>query len=238
MSKVTVQRVRRERVSAQVFQQLKARLIEGVWRAGEKLPSEGELSHLFGVSRVSVREALHRLATLGLLETRHGEGTFVCSASSDYYINNLLPALVLDRPGIYDVLEYRQTMEKGIVALVVEKATDTDIEVLENHYRKMLECKADSTEFAHADLDFHLALARATKNQVFFKVNSIIRDILCASMENIVGLLGPQDGLDFHKRILEAIKQRDSETAQALMEEHVRRTVLRLRDEKRFSDER
>ena len=235
MNKVTVQRVRRERVSAQVFQQLKARLIEGVWQAGEKLPSEGELSELFGVSRVSVREALHRLATLGLLETRHGEGSFVCSASSDCYINNLLPALVLDRTSIYDVLEYRQTMEKGIVALVVEKATKADIAILDSYYQKMVECKENSTEFAYADLDFHLALAGATKNQVFFKVNSIIKDILCASMENIVSLLGPQDGLDFHKRILDAIKKRDSQTAQALMEEHVTRTIVRLREEKRFT---
>jgi GntR family transcriptional regulator, transcriptional repressor for pyruvate dehydrogenase complex len=231
MSKVTLQRVRREGVSAQVFQQLKTQIIQGAWRKGDKLPSEGEMSESFGVSRVSIREALQRLATLGLLETRHGEGTFVRGLSCDVYLNTLLPALVLDGTDVFAVLEYRQIMEKGIVALVVEKATDDDIALLEADYEQMLKLQGDSIGFAHADLEFHLALARATGNPVIFKVNSIIKDILIASMENIVDLLGTGDGIDYHKRILTAIKARDGLTAEALMDEHVRRTILRLKEE-------
>ena len=235
MAKMSLQRVRKEGISAQVFKQLKTQIIQGAWSKGEKLPSEGDLATLFGVSRVSIREALQRLATLGLLETRHGEGTFVRGVTSESYLNSLLPALVLDKANIFDVLEYRQTMEKGVVALVVEKASEAEIAVLEESYRKMVDCRQNSIEFAHADLDFHLTLTKVTGNQVFIKVNSIIQDILRASMEDIVDLLGTRDGLDYHKRILDAIKRRDSRTAQELMEEHVRRTILRLQNAKEFS---
>ena len=235
MGKVSVKRVRKEGVSAQVFNQLKAQIIQGSWKPGDKLPSEGELSEMFGVSRVSIREALQRLATLGLLETRHGEGTYVRGLTAESYLNGLLPALVLEKCDIIDVLEYRLTMERGIMALAVEKATDEDIELLELQYKRMLDNINNSSEFAMADMDFHLCLAKATGNQVLFKVNSIIQDILLASMENIVQLLGTSDGIEYHRRILDALKSRESEKAQNLIEEHVRITIDRVRKEGLFS---
>ena len=235
MGKVSVKRVRKEGVSAQVFNQLKAQIIQGSWKPGDKLPSEGELSEMFGVSRVSIREALQRLATLGLLETRHGEGTYVRGLTAESYLNGLLPALVLEKCDIIDVLEYRLTMERGIMALAVEKSTDEDIELLELQYKRMLDNINNSSEFAMADMDFHLCLAKATGNQVLFKVNSIIQDILLASMENIVQLLGTNDGIEYHRRILDALKARESEKAQNLIEEHVRITIDRVRKEGLFS---
>ncbi len=231
MGKVSVKRVRKEGVSAQVFNQLKAQIIQGAWKPGDKLPSEGELSEMFGVSRVSIREALQRLATLGLLETRHGEGTYVRGLTAESYLNGLLPALVLEKSDVVDVLEYRLTMERGIMALAVDKATEDDIQLLESHYRRMLDNITDTTEFARADMDFHLCIAKATRNHVLFKVNSIIQDILMASMDNIVQLLGTGDGIEYHRKILDALKARDRQQAQDLMEEHVRITLDKVRKE-------
>ena len=69
--------VRRTGIKQQVFEQLRNDIVRGTWPPGNRLPSENELGVKFGCSRISVREALHMLASLGLVEMRHGDGTFV-----------------------------------------------------------------------------------------------------------------------------------------------------------------
>lgn len=73
-----IQKIVRSSISQQVFDQLRSQLEQGVWKPGDKLPSENELAAQFGVSRVTIRNALQRLCGQGLLETRFGEGSFVC----------------------------------------------------------------------------------------------------------------------------------------------------------------
>ncbi len=184
-----------------------------------------------GVSRVSIREGLQMLVTLGLLETRHGEGTFVKEFTGDVYLNGLFPVLALGKTGLLHVLEYRRIMEKGTAAIAAEKADEETIRGLEACYAAMEECKNDITAFAIADLDFHLHLAEATGNPLIIKVNDIIRSILTVSMENIVSALGVKDGLTYHKKIIDAVRAHDSALAERLMEEHVVRTIERIRAE-------
>jgi GntR family transcriptional repressor for pyruvate dehydrogenase complex len=221
--------VHRSRVCDQVFDQFQEQVVKGVWKPGEKLPSENELAASLGVSRVSIREGLQRLVTLGLLETRHGEGTFVREITPDLYLNALFPALVLEHTSVFHVLEYRRSMDTGAVALAVERAGGEDIDEMERIIGVMKNCSVDAERFAGADLDFHLAVAKAAKNPVFIKVNSIIKSTLSVSMTGIVQALGPRDGLYYHRKILDAIKARDVREAVRLMDEHVVRTIERLR---------
>ena len=236
MKKTTLKRVKRKSVTTQVYEQLKAQVLRRVWLPGSKLPSENLLAQQLGVSRVSVREGLQRLVSLGLLETRHGEGTFVCEYDVGIPMNALLPMLALNPADIFHVLEYRRIMEKGTVALVAEKATPEDIAGLKRSYATMVEQQFDIDRFAHANLEFHLELARASGNPVIIKVNSIIKDILSVSMENIVETLGTRDGLDYHQRIIDAIEAHDTQRAESIMEEHIVRTIQRLRTEGQYPE--
>jgi GntR family transcriptional repressor for pyruvate dehydrogenase complex len=229
MTKTHLTRVRRAGVKNQVFEQLRDRIMERTWLPGAKIPSENALAVALGVSRVSIREALHMLASLGLLETRHGGGTYVREYSGEILFNPLLPMLALDTPDILHVLEYRKIVEKGIVSLVVKRAGNAEIEELEHTFRAMEGHRNDARAFAQADLSFHLALAKATGNPVVVKVNAVITDILKVSMYGIVDLLGTKDGLNYHRKILDAIKAQDGPLAESLMEEHVERTIRRLK---------
>ncbi len=225
----TLTRVSRASVKNQVFEQLRDRITERTWPPGTKIPSEKALAELLGVSRVSIREALQMLSSLGLLETTHGGGTYVREYSGEIFLNPLLPMLALDTPDILHVLEYRKMVERGIVSLVVERAGSAEIDELESAFQAMVEHKNDPRAFAQADLSFHLALARATANPVVIKVNAVITDILKVSMYGIVDSLGTKDGLYYHRKILDAIKARKGSRAESLMAEHVERTVLRLK---------
>lgn len=203
--------------------------MDGTWPPGGKIPSENALGEALGVSRVSIREALHMLASLGLLESRQGGGTYVREYSSEVFLNPLLPYLALAKLDIIHVLEYRKIVEKGNVSLAVKRAGSGEIEELEQALRTMEERKDDPRAFAEADLSFHFLVAKATGNPVIMKVNAIIADILKISMYGIVESLGPRDGLHYHRKILDAIISRDVPLAETLMEEHIERTIRRLK---------
>ncbi len=226
-------RVKRAKIKDQIVVQLRDQIVRGAWPPGSKIPSENELTRRLGVSRVSLREALQNLASLGLLESRQGGGTYVKEYSGEILFNPLFPMLALDKTDVLSVLEYRRIVEKGTAALVAEKARTKEIEELEAAYQEMMRQKKDAHAFARADLDFHLALARATGNPIVIKVNDIIRNILSVSMDKIVLSLGVTDGLSYHRRILDAIKAHDAGLAESLMEEHILRTIKRLQAEKR-----
>jgi GntR family transcriptional repressor for pyruvate dehydrogenase complex len=226
-------RVKRTRIKEQIFEQLRDQIVRGAWPPGTKIPSENELTKRLGVSRVSLREALHMLASLGLLESRQGGGTFVKAYSGEILFNPLFPMIALEKTDILNVLEYRRIVEKGTAGLAAEKAGAKEIEALEDAYREMTRVQGNAHAFARADLDFHLALARATGNPIIIKVNDIIKSVLSASMDRIVSSLGVSDGLSYHRRILAAVRAHDALSAESLMEEHLARTIRRLKVKER-----
>ncbi len=181
------------------------------------------------VSRVSIREGIQHLVSLGILETRHGEGTFVRELSGQVNFNALIPLLILDEIDILHVLEYRRIVEKGTAALAAVHASDQDLVDMEAVYNQMVQFQNNIAEFAQADLEFHLVLAKATGNPVLIKVNNVLRSILEVSMENIVRLLGTQDGMHYHRLIIEAVRARNAEAAENIMQEHIIRTIERLK---------
>ena len=124
--KASLKPVRRARVKQQVFEQLRDGIVRGSWPAGTRLPSENELIGKLGCSRISIREALHMLASLGLVETRHGGGTFVRPYSGEVLLSPLLPMIALEQTDILHVLEYRRIVEPGCVALAVARAGEAD----------------------------------------------------------------------------------------------------------------
>ena len=224
--------IKKESVRGQVFWQLRDQILRRTWPPGSKLPSENELSRTMGVSRVSIREGIQHLVSLGILETRHGEGTFVRELSGgQVHFNALIPLLVLDDIDILQVLEYRRIIEKGTAGLAAERATDQDLLEMEAVYDQMVQVRDNVAEFACADLEFHLVLAKATRNPVIIKVNNVLRSILEVSMENIVSTLGMEDGLHYHRLIIDAIRARDAQAAESIMQEHVDRTIVRLKAE-------
>jgi DNA-binding FadR family transcriptional regulator len=225
--------VTKKSVRGQVFLQLRDQILRRTWPPGSKLPSENELSKSMGVSRVSVREGIQHLVSLGILETRHGEGTYVreLGGGGQVHFNALLPLLVLDDIDILQVLEYRRIVEKGAAALAAERATDEDLAEMEAAYGQMVHFRNNVADFARADLEFHLVLAKATRNPVIIKVNNVLHTILEISMDNIVTTLKMVDGLHYHRLIIDAIKARDAQAAESIMQEHVDRTIVRLKAE-------
>ena len=219
-------------ISNQVFVQIKENIINGEWSSGTRLPSENELSRMLGVSRISVRSAIQKLASLEILETRQGEGTYVKELSSDLLMNSLIPMLVLNKTDILEILEFRRIIEVESVKLAALRADEKDISELKKIMGEMVRYQNNPKRFAMEDMMFHLAVARASKNSLVLKVNMITRDALLLHMDRIVKELGTSCGLKYHPIIIQAIESRNADKAGKIMKEHIDLTISLFQLEK------
>jgi GntR family transcriptional repressor for pyruvate dehydrogenase complex len=224
-----IQKIKAKSLQSQVYAKLKEQLVSGVWKTGEKLPSEHELCALFGVSRVTVRAAIQQLVILGMVETRHGGGTFVRNLSAIENVDNLHPLMQISRnQDLITVLEYRKIIEKGTIGLVREKVTDQDIAFLEDTLRIMISA-GDLTAYSEADLAFHHHLARMTANPIIIKVYELISEILTTAMYDLASLIGREIAPASHRKIIDALKEGSKAECEALMEAHLEENIAAIR---------
>ncbi len=219
--------IERTNVGKIVFEQLQDMLIRGEWKPGEKIPSENELAEMFHVSRMTVRQALQKLAALKLIETRLGEGSFVRKAEVGDSVNALVPMLYLDQGSNLQVFEFREIIESEAAGLAAERATEEEITSLENILGEMHASRdmKDYYQFAVKDLEYHFKVSQMTKNNLLIQTNLILKRVLMASMEDVVSKMGCEPAMYYHAMILESIKKKDKERAMELMRTHIRTNV-------------
>lgn len=198
--------VRQEKISNQVYEQLLAQIKSNKWKEGAKLPSENEMRQEFGVSRISIREAMQKLKALGIVETRHGEGSFIRRVTSENYRDMLFPMFMIDKNSLQEILEYRMVMEVGATEIAATRITKEECDALEEIVVRMEQNADDIKVFAHDDIQFHMGIAKATKNNMLTNVALFMQDLMNASMESIVTHLGMHDGRYYHRLILEALR--------------------------------
>ena len=222
--------ISKRNISDVVYEQLMENLIAGEWKPGDKIPSENELAAQLQVSRISVRSALQRLSSLGLVESRQGEGTFVCEFSGAQYANNIIPLVVFERSDMQDLMEFRNILDSEIAALAALRATDTDIALLHQNYQRHMAAEGDVTKCADYDSEFHCLLAAATHNALFHKVYQVFQPVFRKNMHQIVSIMGVSGARVNHAAILAAVEQHDPDAARAAMQTHVQETISSVWD--------
>ncbi|MBN2259231.1 MAG: FadR family transcriptional regulator [Clostridiales bacterium] len=219
--------------SDQVYVYIKEKIHSQEWEVGMKIDSENKMATDLGISRVSVREAIEKLVALNVLRKKQGEGTFVNELSPSLYLNGLIPMILMDKDNLIDVLEFRKMVEVDSARLCAERCDDDDIKLMEESYGNMVKYQNDSENFYKADYNFHMAIAKGTKNSLIIKVNSIMTDLLMYHQKEIYQHLGPRGGLNEHAVILNAIKDRDVELAVLYMRRHIERTIKDIQNMKK-----
>ncbi len=216
-----IKKVTRQSIGEQVFEQLKEQIFNNEWKRGEKIPSENDLAASFGVSRITVRQALQKLTALGLIETRLGEGSFIRDAVPGINMNPLIPIAYLNGNSLQEILEYRRVLEGNVAELATEKASAEEVAKLEETYKLMDQVKEDLEMFSKADLNFHLLLANMTKNSLIIQTFHIFNDVLNRAFSQITSIRGNSAGIYYHKLLLEAVKSGNSGEAKKIMQEHM-----------------
>ena len=227
-------RVNAGRISSMIVDQIRLLIRDGQLSAGDRLPSERELGERFGVSRVTVREALRGLEANGLVTIRVGAngGAFVTAPTSARVGEGLSDLLSLSVITPTEVTEARQIVELGIVPLVCERADDNDIaELLEICDRADAQLGTGAEYSVSLSAEFHTRVARATHNPAIEAFAQSFHGPMLASLmraqeeDSAVGVLGTAE----HREFVMAVQKRDVEKAEAVMREHLARTADRLR---------
>jgi DNA-binding FadR family transcriptional regulator len=217
-------------VSDKVYRMIKEKIINGEWKPGMKIASENQLAEELGVSRMSVREAMEKLVALDVIFKKRGEGTFVSDLNSAIYLNGLIPLVLINPDSLIDILEFRSIIEVGSTKLCAERCTKEDIELLQETYERMKKFKDDADKFYKADFEFHMIIAKGSNNSLIIKINSILTDLLTYHQKEMYKYLGPKGGIEEHIKIIDAIKDRDSELAALLMQRHIHRTLDEIKN--------
>ncbi|MCW2267959.1 HTH-type transcriptional regulator LutR [compost metagenome] len=197
----------------QAVDQLRERIAHGAWAVGQRLPTEPELATELGISRNTVREAMRVLAFSGLVEVRQGDGSYLRTA-----VDPLRALQALSRCDLAQAREARHILEAEAIGLAALRRTDEDLkglrEALEHssaHYHDDLE------RYISCDLVFHQRMVDAAHNPALSELYRYFSGVVAATLHhNLSHAPRCQSVFDLHGQILDAIEQRDSDTAKAL----------------------
>jgi len=222
------EQVRQVRVADEIAKQIEEQLLQGELKPGEKLPSERELSKVLNVSRPSIREALHKLEARNILRKDPGGSAYVSENMGESFTDPLMSLLVSNQNSPFELLEIRYCLE-GLAAynaaLYCTEADKRNIknrfEILQQNYE---EKKAE--EEATADIEFHLAIAEASKNAMLVHMMRSLFSVLHKSVVFSFATFYTKPTVrsylpDQHRDIMNAILDGDARLAREKMQTHI-----------------
>lgn len=200
--------IRRRSVVDEVIEQMTQRIVAGEWPPGYLLPGHRTLATDMGVSSVTVREAIRTLQGQGLLDSRHGYGTFVREVADAEVIPWMLDPR--EHHEYLELMEARSLIENELIRLARERATNDDMTRLLATVDEMSAARTDVQGFMDADLRFHIALAEAAHNGALLRTMLAIRGPLRRFMRSrAVRQLQDEGSLDIavadHRAVADSI---------------------------------
>jgi DNA-binding FadR family transcriptional regulator len=214
--------IKKTRVAEEVADRVRALMLDGTFPPGEPIPSERHLAERFGVSRGSIRDALRTLETIGLLETRHGQGTFARELSVDRLVAPLASVMAYRSDLQGELMDVRRMFEPAVARVAALRATKEDLDdlqrILDTQRQKLKTGQSAIVE----DTAFHAILARSTRNRVVMSIMATLNDLLVESRTHSLEQKGrPARSMDGHEAVVAALRRQDAEGAYQAMYNHI-----------------
>ena len=226
-----------ERVTASeaVAQQIMGLVIDGTWGPGDKIPSEQELMGKLEVGRTPVREAMAALSIVGLLVTQQGRGTFVSKTFSEFIDAIAGWSVLIGSKDLGNLMEVREPLEITAAGLAAQRATTEDIASIHQTLVDLESHAEDAEAQARADLGFHEAVSRAAGNPVLSHIMLSLRGLMRENMVVATRVTLEQEiiteTIAGHREVLQAIRNRDPQSARQAMQKHIACAWRMLRHE-------
>ena len=199
---------------------------------GTRLPSEMAMAERFGVSRTVIREAVSRLKSEGLVESRQGSGVFVRAGNMDapFRIN---PNIMDSVQSVLQVVEIRKALEGEIAALAAERRSEDQMGAIRRALEKIDAAVATGSDGVDADIVFHRTITEATGNPHFLALIEFLFNFLRKATQITRGIEATRAVLtqqvkDEHRAIVEAIDNQDAKAARVAARLHMERASRRL----------
>jgi GntR family transcriptional regulator, transcriptional repressor for pyruvate dehydrogenase complex len=221
-----VRPIQRTTLTAAAFEQLISHVVNGTWKAGDRIPPERELCQQLRIARTSLREALKAMELVGMLDSRVGDGTFVCPRT-EFLSRPLLWAFTgTDHSELHDIMEARTIVEENLAGLAAERATDQDIAEIGLAVQTMRDCIARGEPILEADMAFHMAVSRGARNEVLTNAVQLLRNLMRQSLQYKLTIPNiHEEVLRSHASIYTAIRSRKPAAARLAMKRHLEETM-------------
>ncbi len=225
---------KRDNLVEMVFGTLKKKILSGEFQGGDRLPTQEVLCQQFGVSRTVMMGALHKLSSLGLIESQQGRGTFVRLPDTKAVLEPMFNALLLDKPSTRELTETRYYLERIIVRLAAKHIDEQQVRELQDIVAVMDQDfrSGDIEAFSQGDLAFHMKLADSAKNSIFRRMIEVIREMLAKFLEEFNRTPGAAERAnEYHRKICDAVIQHDADRAEKEMQLHLHDVMTTLCDQ-------
>lgn len=203
-------------------------IISGELKPGEKIAGEYELAEKYEVSRFTVREAMKKLDSMGLISIKHGVGSFVNEITPESFMKPLLPVLVMSNIDIREICEARLPLEVQSIALCADRIDAEKLVEMKQLVVKMEEALSNKEfeKYNELDISFHLLIAKASKNRVLFEMLNTLQDMLREQMKREIFVPNATErSINRHKLMVEAIEHKEKELAKQLMTLHINDSI-------------
>jgi GntR family transcriptional repressor for pyruvate dehydrogenase complex len=233
-AKELLPRRRTRNLSQEVVDDISSRIKNGLLAAGDKLPTESVLMQQQGVSRTVIREAMSRLQAAGLIETRHGIGSFIRSPNTHSF--HIDPTELVTIQDVLNVLQLRQSLESTAAGIAALKRSDEDLATMAAILKEFEEALVVGRETVDTDFKFHLSIARATGNRYFVEFMSYLGQTVIPRTRINTASLGEETQHRYlqrvhyeHEEIFKAIQLKNPLVASSAMQMHLNNSAERLR---------
>ena len=227
--------IRPDRLADAIVEHIQQLITEGGLLPGERLLPERELAAKLQVSRPTLRDALAKLTTLGLVQS-DAQGAAHVSEAVGKSLRDPLALLIDNQDGTFHYLEFRQIIEGEAAAFAAERASEPDRELIRQHYERMRVAhrKNDAEGHAQADAEFHVAIYEASHNLVIVHImrslETLLRSNYFLNRKSLFAFRGHDRLITEHGAIFDAIMKRDPDAARKAAQIHVDNTLKTLRE--------
>jgi GntR family transcriptional repressor for pyruvate dehydrogenase complex len=225
---------RKEKVTDLVLLQIKESIMRGELVPGDRLPGASELAGKLGVGISSVREAVKMLESMGAVESRQGEGTFVCDACHEGAAKAFEIQLMLLPRTAEHLVQFREMFETAYTQLAMRAATEEDLEKVEAVVRVQEEKAAGTSPnaltSASDELDFHRSVLYCTHNPYVIKIGEVSLELLFDVLQDRMAPLSIANAARDHRDILEALRNKDMELLNQVFKRSFPNWFSRLQD--------
>ena len=223
---VNYDHINRKHLYDEVATEIEKMVLNETLKVGDKLPPEKNLAENFGVSRNILREALKTLKERGLIEVKTGDGVYIAKPSTDVFRDIVNRLIVLGDISMMDLFEFRLAIEVKACGLAAENISEEEIKKLQGIIDLMRMEIDDLEKWAEAELQFHLSIAQASRNKLFYSFISPISNLLFDLF--IKGRQNPDakiEGLEGHVSIVKSLKTKDKKIAEEAMKKHLEHSM-------------
>jgi len=225
----------------EVVTRLRDMLHSGELRPGDRLPPERDLAKLLGVSRPTLRAGIRSLATVGILQSRQGAGTFVAERDESPTLDGSPLRMLSALHGFTsdEMFEARLALEMSIAGLAAERATSEQMTLMAEEITGMYASLDEPEQYLVHDMQFHQTIAAASNNRILTSLMNMVATILFDSRSKTVHrALDLKQSAEQHHNIYRAMRERDPEAARRAMHDHLIETQKAQRLEEQQTADR